>query len=94
MSSFLKYFWIDLGDEKKDIYVELSAEEGKQGQKGGKFTITRACETPSVLQAAMKLPRAPNDGIVRTSYSSLEEAETAFTNMYNAITNKSDIVIG
>jgi len=94
MSNFLKYFWIDLGDEKKDIYVELSSEEGKQGQKGGKFVITMACDSSNGLKEFLGLDRAPTDGIVKLSYKSLEEGETFFNNIYKAATNKSDVVIG
>jgi hypothetical protein len=94
MSNFLKYFWIDKGDEKKDIYIELSSEEGKQGQKGGRFVITMACDSPNGLKEFLGLSKAPTDGIVKLSYKSLEEGENHFDNIYKAATNKSDVVIG
>ena len=94
MSSFLKYFWIDRGDEKKDVYVELSSEEGKQGQKGGRFVLTLACESPSSLKEFLHLKNVPTDGIIKFSYPSLEEGETHFANFYKAATAKSDVVIG
>jgi hypothetical protein len=94
MEKFIKYFWIDFGDPAKDIYVELSSEEGKQGVKTKRYTISFESDSPSGLAAYLKLPQAPNDGIVRTHFGSLEEAENFFDSLYKKSSNRSDMVVG
>lgn len=93
MEKFIKYFWIDRGDPGKDIYVELSAEEGKKGSQGGKFLISMESDSASVLGAYLHTKSPPSDGIVRVRFSSLEEAESVFGRLYKEASSKSDIVV-
>lgn len=94
MEKFIKYFWIDFGDPAKDIYVELSAEEGKQGVKTKRYTISFESDSASGLASYLHLKSAPNDGVVRTHFNSLGEAETFFDGLYKQSTNKSDMIVG
>lgn len=94
MEKFIKYFWIDLGDPSKDIYVELSAEEGRQGVKTKRYTVSFESDSASGLASYLHLKSAPNDGVIRTHFNSLDEAEDFFESLYKKSTNRSDMIIG
>lgn len=94
MEKFIKYFWIDFGDPSKDIYVELSSEEGKQGARGGKFLVSFESDSPKVLASYLGTNKVSTDGIVRTRFDSLDAAESFFDALYKKSTNKSDMIVG